>query len=268
MATMSSKLGEAQPPAMVAPASLIPGMTGTEASPSATDAAEITNPPQTDMPPAMIGPNSLRIAAAKGDASAEFEVAARFAEGKGVQQDFKQAIYWYGRAAARGFAIAQYRLGTLHERGLGAKADAARAKSWYVRAAEQGNIKAMHNLAVMAAGQSPSGDYATAARWFQEAAERGLADSQYNLAVLIESGLGLPRDPKQAYVWLSLAAASGDKEAARRRDQVRATLDPTSHKAANATIETWRPKQPDLMANDARAAGEAWKARHAIQPNG
>lgn len=268
MATMSSKLGEAQPPAVVAPASLIPGMPGMDAQPSATDAAEISNTPQTDMPPAMIGPNSLRIAAAKGDASAEFEVAARFAEGKGVQQDFKQAIHWYNRAAARGFAIAQYRLGTLYERGLGTKADPARAKSWYQRAAEQGNVKAMHNLAVIAAGQSQGADYATAVRWFQEAAERGLADSQYNLAVLIESGLGVPRDTKQAYVWLALAAASGDKEAARRREQVRSTLDPASHKAAHAIIDTWRPKQPDLMANDARAAGEAWKARHAIQPNG
>jgi len=262
LATLSNKIGAAQPVATVSPAALIPNMESAPAAPVGTAAATTA-----DMPPATIGPNSLRLAAANGDPSAEFEVAARFAEGKGVQQDFKQAVSWYNRAATKGFAAAQYRLGTLYERGLGVKADPARAKVWYQRAAEQGNVKSMHNLAVLSAGRDQAApDYATAARWFQEAADRGLSDSQYNLAILHESGLGVARDPKLAYVWLSLAVKNGDKDAAKRREQVKQSLDAASLKAAGEMVEAWQPKPTDLMANDARAAGEAWKARHAIQP--
>ena len=265
LATLSNKLGASQPVAAASPAALIPGIEPTApAAPVGTAAATTA-----DMPPATIGPNSLRLAAANGDPSAEFEVAARFAEGKGVQQDFKQAITWYNRAAGKGFAAAQYRLGTLYERGLGTKADLARAKVWYQRAAELGSVKAMHNLAVLSAGRDQgTPDYTAAAHWFQAAAERGLADSQYNLAVLHESGLGVPRDPKAAYMWLSLAVKNGDKDAAKRRDQVKQSLDAASLKSAGEMVEQWQPKPTDLMANDARAAGEAWKARHAIQPQG
>jgi localization factor PodJL len=269
LATMSNQVGQAQPVAQVTPASLIPEFDkSATAAPSPAPLAESAGSARSDLPPATIGPNSLRLAAAKGDASAEFEVGARFAEGKGVTQDFRQAADWYTRAANRGFAIAQYRLATLFERGLGVKADPARAKAWYARAAEQGNVKAMHNLAVMAAGQGQGGpDYGTAVHWFTEAAGRGLADSQYNLAILHESGLGTPRDAKLAYVWLALASRGGDKEAMRRRDAVKKTLDGAGLKAAEDLLAGWTAKPTEIMANEAKAAGEAWKMRHAIQPN-
>mgnify|MGYP003338068922 CR=1 FL=1 len=134
-------------------------------------------PDGAELPPATIGPLSLRLAAQRGDPGAEFEVAARFAEGKGVKTDFKKAMEWYQRAAQKGFVPAQYRLATIHERGLAGKADLQRARVWYKRAAEQGNVKAMHNLAVLSAGrEAGTPDYPNAAQWFQEAADRGLAD--------------------------------------------------------------------------------------------
>ncbi|NJO23065.1 MAG: sel1 repeat family protein [Sphingomonadales bacterium] len=163
-----------------------------------------------EMPPITIGPQSLRIAAAKGDPSAQFDVAARFAEGKGVKRDFAQAAVWYQRAATQGLAAAQYRLAALYERGLGVTADTARARVWYKRAAEQGNLKAMHNMAVLSAGKDgTTSDYEMATKWFTEAAEHGVTDSQYNLAVLLESGLGIPKDQTAAYRWYALAARGG-----------------------------------------------------------
>jgi localization factor PodJL len=215
-----------------------------------------------DMPPLTIGPNSLRQAAAKGDPSAEFEVAARFAEGKGVTQDFQQAVRWYQRAASQGHAPAQYRLGTLYERGLGVKTDASRARVWYQQAAERGHVKAMHNLAVLTAtrdGASP--DYVTAGRWFQEAADRGLADSQYNLAVLLESGLGMQRDLPQAYKWFSIAARAGDREAHRRLDALRTRMTASEIAAGEGHVSSYQPRPVERLVNDALAAGEAWKTR-------
>jgi localization factor PodJL len=266
MATLSGRLGAAQQPNLQA----VPVALGPEArdqkeadTPStASIARSTTEPSAQDMPPALIGPTSLRLAAAKGDPSAEFEVAARFAEGKGVQQDLKQAVAWYQRAATRGFAQAQYRLATLYERGLGVKTDLARAKVWYKRAAEQGNVKAMHNLAVLSAGRDSSApDYGVASYWFTEAAERGLADSQFNLAILYENGFGVGRDLKQAYKWVSLVAQAGDKQALRRREQIRAKLQADELREAEVLIASWRSKPVDALMNDPRVAGEAWKTR-------
>jgi localization factor PodJL len=233
------------------PAALTREQPGGAAGPRANDAL-----------PLSIGPNSLRAAAAKGDASAEFEIGARFAEGRGVTQDLQQAVNWYQRAASQGFAPAQYRLGSMFERGLGVKADAARARVWYQRAAEQGIVKAMHNLAVLTAGRDASAtDYGTAARWFRAAADHGLTDSQFNLAIMHDSGLGMERNAKEAYKWFSLAARAGDDEASRRRESLRQKMQPQEVAEVEAELAKWRPKTADQAVNDPRTAGEAWKSR-------
>ena len=247
-AARQPELGRAMP---VVPAALSPA--------AAADANAGTG---SDVPPAMIGPNSLRQAAVKGDPSAEFEIGARFAEGKGVPQDLKQAVTWYQRSAAKGFAPAQYRLASMFERGLGVKSDLPRASVWYQRAAEQGIVKAMHNLAVLNAGREGTpADYPVALRWFTAASEHGLTDSQFNLAIMHETGLGLEKDLREAYKWFSLAARAGDAEASKRRDAVRAKLTPAEQRDADAQIEAWRGKVADNSINDPRVAGEAWKSR-------
>lgn len=266
MASMSGELGIAAArsrDAGAVPTSMVPSEAEMEgAAPQGTTGSlpEGKKAMPLDMPAATVGPLSLRLAAAKGDASAEFEVGARLAEGKGTTQSFKDAAKWYQRSADQGFAQAQYRLGTLYERGLGLKPDRAQAAAWYQKAAEQGNMKAMHNLAVLSANQSDqSPDYATAARWFEEAAKRGLPDSQFNLAVLYENGLGVKRDPSRAFMWLSIAARNGDADAVRRRDILRGKLTAEEIAAADKMIAAWRPTPSDRDVNDARTAGEIWK---------
>lgn len=215
---------------------------------------------QLDLPPATVGPLSLRLAAAKGNPSAQFEVGARLAAGRGTQQDLKQAVTWYTRSASQGFAQSQYRLGTFFERGLGTKKDNARARIWYRRAAEQGNVKAMHNLAVLSAGvTSKKSDYATAATWFAKAASYGLADSQFNLAVLKENGLGVKKDRKAAYQFYTLASRAGDKDAKKRRTALAATMSADEISAADTLVKSWRSKRPSKLVNDPIAAGQAWK---------
>ena len=221
------------------------------------------------LPPATVGPYSLRLAAAQGKPSAQYEVGSRLAEGKGPDQNLKDAAQWFLRSATNGFAMAQFRLGTLYERGVGVKTDLARAKVWYARAAEQGNVKAMHNLAVLLAGRGGSDpDYANAVRWFTEAAEHGLADSQFNLAVLHENGLGVAKDDKEAYKWLLLAARSGDAEATSHRDALKARLSEEDRAQAEATIEAWQAKAVDPVTNDSGLAGQAWQRRQQSPANG
>src|SRR5690606_17809258 len=101
----------------------------------------------------------------------------------------------------------------------------ARAMVWYQLAAEQGNVSAMHNLAVLfALGANGRPDHESAARWFLEAAEFDVPDSQYNLGILAAKGVGVARDLVQAYKWFALAARSGDRDAAAKRDEIAAAL--------------------------------------------
>jgi localization factor PodJL len=191
--------------------------------------------------PTAIGPAALRNAAASGDPDAAFEVATRYAEGRGVPQDLKQAFAWYHRAAAQGHASAQFRVAAFHERGIAVGTDRERAVAWYHRAAEQGHVKAMHNLAVLLAGKGGEpADYAGAARWFREAAERGLPDSQYNLAALCEDGHGVARSLTEAYKWYALAARSGDRGAAQRLALVKGRLTPGELATAEEMVTAWR----------------------------
>ncbi|MBU1210144.1 MAG: sel1 repeat family protein [Alphaproteobacteria bacterium] len=261
LARMSSDLGAAA--AYATPANLITEQPTVEQSEAAQGPlARAGDGNHLDLPPATVGPLSLRLAAAKGDPSAQFEVAARLAGGTGTQQDLKGSVHWYQLAAAQGFAQAQYRLGTLYERGLGVDKDLARAGVWYERAAAKGNVKAMHNLAVVSAGRDAGGpDYTSAAKWFDAAAQYGLSDSQFNLAVLCENGLGVEKDLKRAYVYYALASTKGDEQAKTRREAVRAMLSNDDLEAAERQVQAFRPKTADRIVNDARVAGEDWKKR-------
>jgi localization factor PodJL len=175
--------------------------------------------------PLTLGSDRLREAALAGDPLAAFEVAARYAEGRGTAQDMQAAVNWYERAGEAGLAPAQYRLGSIYEKGMGVERDLGKAQEWYGRAAEGGNVKAMHNLAVLhAEGAGGEPDLAKAASLFRQAAEHGVRDSQFNLAILHARGLGVPQDLIEAYKWFSVAAGSGDEESLKRRDIIAAAL--------------------------------------------
>jgi localization factor PodJL len=190
--------------------------------------------------PAMIGGPALRAAALAGDAAAEFEVATRFAEGRGVPPSNEQAMHWLDRAAKQGLPLAQFRLGGFYEKGVGVKKDLVMARDLYTAAAGKGNGKAMHNLAVLyAEGINGPADYRTAAHWFRKAADYGVTDSQYNLAILYARGVGVEQNYAESYKWFALAANQGDEDAGKKRDDVASHLDPQSLAAAQAAVQKW-----------------------------
>ena len=203
--------------------------------------------PSGDSLPIAIGGPKLRSAAVAGDAAAAYEIAKRYAEGRGVPVDLEEAARWFERAAGMGLAPAQFRYASMLEKGQGVHKDLTQARRLYLAAAGKGNGKAMHNLAVLhAEGVDGRPDYSTAVQWFRKAAQRGIADSQYNLAVLCERGLGTTRSYAEAYKWFALAAAQGDNESARKRNEVTSHMDPATLAAAQETVRTFVPDaQPE-----------------------
>jgi localization factor PodJL len=212
--------------------------------------SSIPIPPSERLPDAVGGP-LLRGAAMKGDPTAAYEVALRFAEGRGVATNYEEAAKWYDRAAQAGVIPATFRLGTLYEKGLGVTKDADIARRYYLQAAERGNAKAMHNLAVLYADGGGKGpDYKNAAQWFRKAADHGIADSEFNLGILYARGIGVDQNLAESYKWFSLAAAQGDADAGRKREDVAKRLDAQSLAAAKLAIQTFVAEpQPDDAVN-------------------
>lgn len=222
--------------------------------------------------PEIIGGPRLRAAALAGDPTAAYEIALRFAEARGVPRNLEAAAQWFQRAADRGLAPAQYRLGSLYEKGRGVKRDLGAARRYYQAAADRGNAKAMHNLAVLyAEGAEGKPDYRTAAEWFRKAAARGVTDSQYNLGILYARGIGVPQSLAESYKWFMLAAQQGDQDAARKRDDVTARLEPQALVAAKLAVQTFtvEPQPQEAVAVPAPAGGwdQAGTAPAPAKPN-
>lgn len=264
--------GEPQP-ASPAPKSRADDITGSLAAPATPAPAASSQPAQepgetinVKLPDGLGGAN-LRAAAQKGDPGAMFEVAQRYAEGRGVTADPEQAVKWFERAARRGLVMAMFRLGSHYEKGIGVKKDLDAAKRHYLSAAERGNAKAMHNLAVLYAdGGARSPDYRTAVQWFRKAAEHGVSDSQYNIGVLYARGIGVEQNLAESYKWFSLAAAQGDAESALKRDDVAKRLDAQSLTAAKLAAQTFIPQPQPLDATSTAAPSGGWDNGVAAAP--
>ena len=200
---------------------------------------------------------------------AEFELALRLLDGRGVARDPHAAAQWFEQAATRGLPIAEYRLGALYEKGIGVTRDLPAAMGWYVKAATAGNARAMHNLAVMHAEGSIGGkpDYATAAEWFRKAGQFGVRDSQFNLGILYARGLGVPQDLGQSWLWFSLAAQQGDVDAGHKRDDIAAKMDQGAIAAATQTLAAFKVSTPAPAANEAPAPAGGWDGKAAPQAN-
>ncbi|MGI8526172.1 MAG: hypothetical protein ACR2K5_08335 [Pseudolabrys sp.] len=209
--------------------------------------------------PIAIGGITLRTAAAAGDAKAAYEVAVRFADGRGVPVNLEEAAHWFAKAAREGIAPAQFRLGSLYEKGNGVKKDLTQARKLYAAAAAQGNAKAMHNLAVLyAEGADGKPDYTAAVQWFSKAAARGISDSQYNLGILCARGLGTEKSLTESYKWFALAADQGDLEARKKRDEISGRLDAKALAAVQHTVKAWVAEQQPEAAITVPAPEGGW----------
>jgi TPR repeat protein len=89
---------------------------------------------------------SWRPMADQGDAISQDNIGSLYALGKGVQQDYAQAIGWFAKAANQGLPKAQFHLGYAYLRGDGVTRDRNMAIAWFRKAAAQGYAPAQSIL--------------------------------------------------------------------------------------------------------------------------
>ena len=78
----------------------------------------------------------------QGDAVAQNSLGAMYYNGKGVPQDFKEALKWYRLAAAQGNISAQLNLGSMYYEGEGVGESLVRAYMWFSIVATRGHSEA------------------------------------------------------------------------------------------------------------------------------
>ncbi len=109
-----------------------------------------------------------------GDAEAQFNLGLLYSEGKGVQIDYKQAAFWYGKGAEQGHTGAQYNLAHLYLDGHGVEKNLVKAAYWWRQAAQRGHVLAQQYLGyAFFKGIGVAEDEDQALRWFREAAQGG-----------------------------------------------------------------------------------------------
>lgn len=141
-----------------------------------------------------------------GDRDAQFIMGIMYDEGKGVNQNYKEAIKWYQKAANQGHASAQYNLGVMYYEGFGLSQNSKEAVKWYRLAANQ-----------------------------------GLAIAQLNLAAMYAIGAGTAQDFVTAYKWASLAAKNGHEKGNAVRDEIAKHMTTEQISKGQAMVRRFRP---------------------------
>ena len=82
---------------------------------------------------------------------AQYNLGTCYEKGRGVTQDYNEAVKWYRKAAEQGHANAMSWMGYFFENGKGVTKDLQEAIRWYKLGAEKGEdfcVKALSRLGV------------------------------------------------------------------------------------------------------------------------
>ena len=151
---------------------------------------------------------------AKASTHETHDVTLGWKDGRGVPQDYAEAMKWYRKAADQGHAMAQFNLGLMYYYGRGVPQDYAEAMKWYRKAADQGHARAQFNLGIMYYDyKGVRQNYAEAMKWYRKAADQGHARAQFNLGLMYYDGKGVPQNYAENYAeamkWFRKAAEQG-----------------------------------------------------------
>jgi uncharacterized protein len=155
----------------------------------------------------------FRLAAAQGDANAQFWLGAAYQRGWFGAFDDQEAIKWLRKAAAQGLPNAQFRLGQMYEDGEGVPESNPLAASWYRKAAD-------HSPAYLG----------------------GVWEAEVQLAYMYRDGR--LKDKVQAYMWFAIVGSSVDPPTDYDVKQVARHMTRAQIVQAQRLAEDWVKRHP------------------------
>jgi TPR repeat protein len=93
--------------------------------------------------------------AEQGIAPAQYQLGAVCHQGKGVPQDYTEAVKWFRKSAEQGYAGAQFQLGAMYGKGQGVPQNYIEAYVWSSLAASTGGENAVQNRDLAATKLTP-----------------------------------------------------------------------------------------------------------------
>lgn len=185
--------------------------------------------------------------AERGESAAQYALGEIYTSGKGVRQNYDEALKWYRRAAAQSHGGAEFMLGKSFTKGHGVPADKEEAVIWYRKAADHSHAEAQYVLGMInILGLVVRRDYVEAAKWHRRAAEQGHGEAQLMLGKTYAYGAGMQIDYVHAYLWLNLASVTGVRGAAEAHELVSLTMSPNQFKQAEQLSNDWWANHPEI----------------------
>ena len=133
-----------------------------------------------------------------GDACSQCDLAMKYATGQEVDEDNKEAAYWWTQAAQQGHVASQYNLANLYYRGEGVDQDYAQAARWYRKAAEHAHSGILIDFS----------DYYSASE-VRNGIITSIKAAFINLGRCYENGHGVAKDDVEAYAFYNLGCSLG-----------------------------------------------------------
>ncbi|MBP7274725.1 MAG: sel1 repeat family protein [Kiritimatiellae bacterium] len=135
-----------------------------------------------------------------GDTESLVEIGDRLHAGRGVRADPVKAMEYWTHAALRGHAGAKRRIALMLLEGRVVPAHPEKAMALLRQAAEQSDLDSVRMLADRyASGRDVERDAAEAVRWLKVGADLGDLDCRMRLAWHLENGSGIARDREAAW---------------------------------------------------------------------
>jgi tetratricopeptide (TPR) repeat protein len=162
----------------------------------------------TDVP--MTKMNTLRQKAENGDPHAQFDLAVKLRDGKGVSKSDSEALRWAHQSADLGNADAMDFIGLAYLRGAVVERNTEIAFGYFKAAANE-SVQAAFNLGQCYYGaQGTEQDCAKGLEWWEKAAAKGHGRAAAAAAMAFHAGEGVPRDPSKARSLTERAADLGN----------------------------------------------------------
>tara|TARA_R110002096_G_scaffold151307_4_gene313730 strand:- start:3037 stop:3690 length:654 start_codon:yes stop_codon:yes gene_type:complete len=143
--------------------------------------------------------------ALEGDAKAQYDLGDMYEHGRGIEQDYKQAMEWYSKSAQQGYAWAHIAIAQIYYEGKGVAADSAKAEEWYNKAGELDDPEMPLVLgSIYYYGKHIGRNYSVAAKWYIKAAEIGYNSAYMSLGEMYSKGQGVAQDYVMAHMYYNL----------------------------------------------------------------
>lgn len=128
------------------------------------------------------------------------------------RREYEKAMYWFAQAAMQDMGEAQYYVGYYYLEGRGGEQDCRQAREWFLRGAENGVPAAQYMTGYFfAEGIACELDEAQAFDWFMKAARAGYDEAVNVIALCYENGVYVEKDLQAARRWRGITE-SGPSE--------------------------------------------------------